>query len=76
MKTYRERVQALIEQLQACYDEAGILRDYSNGQSMSQPFNVTRQTLCGLWPVLQNLDNALPDAHAAMKTKGKGLCKE
>ncbi|MBN8852262.1 MAG: hypothetical protein J0H07_10425 [Sphingobacteriales bacterium] len=76
MNTYRERVQALIETLQACYDEAGVLRDYSDGESMKAPFNNARRLLVDVWSPLQSLDNRLPDDVAAMNTKGCGLVKE
>jgi len=76
MNTYRERLQALVDTLQACYDEAGILRDYSHGNSMSEPLNKVRGTLPSVWGQLQSLDNDLPDHIAAMKTKGRGLVKE
>jgi len=75
MNTYRERLQALIERLQACYDEVGVLRDYSDGNSMKEPLNKTRGLLNDAWNQLQKLDNALPDGHASMMTRGKGFCK-
>lgn len=76
MKTYRERLQALIETLQACYDEAGVLRDYSDSETMKHPLNKTRGLLYDTWGPLQNLDNRLLDGHASLKTAGKGLCKD
>jgi len=76
MNTYRERLQALIETLQACYDEAGFLRDYSHSNLMTEPFNKVRGALPSIWGHLQSLDNALPDDVAAMKTKARGLVKQ
>jgi len=74
MNTYRERLQALIEQLQACYDETELLRDYSdsNGQKL---INASRRLISGTWGPLQSLDNSLSDGHASMITRGKGFCK-
>jgi len=75
-KAYRERLQALIETLQACYDEAGILRDYCDGETMKGPLNNCRGKLYDTWGPLQRLDNSLLAGHAAMRTSGKGLCKD
>jgi len=76
MNTYRERLQALIDTLQECYDEAGVLRDYSHSNLMTEPFNKIRSALPSIWGHLQTLDNAIPDDVAAMRTKGRGLVKE
>jgi len=75
MNTYRERLQALIEQLRGCYDEVGVLRDYSDGNLMKDPLNKTRGLLNDALRQLQKLDDVLPDGHASMKTAGKGFCK-
>ena len=75
MNTYRERLQALIQQVYACYDEVGILRDYSDSGSMKAPLNEARGLISNAATALQRLDNSLPDGHAEMKTNGKGFCE-
>jgi hypothetical protein len=76
MKTYRERLQALIRQIDKCYDEIGTLRDYSSGEVMKRPLNNSRGLLGDAASQLRNLDNALSKGHASMETSGKGFCEE
>jgi hypothetical protein len=68
--TYREAIQSQIEKLEALYDNAGSLRDYSYGVTEKAAWNKVRTLTRDLSHTLQRLDNSIEEGRAKMPLNG------